>query len=132
MSTSAGEYLQRMGSGRHPDLPETTAGTVRLDIREDGYTDHWYLTIDHQHVEVSRSGEEAELVVRADREAFDRLASGQTHLAASLLRNELTLQGDIRLLMMLRRIFPGPSDARNPHVMAQPSRDTHGERDGRR
>ncbi|SBT37456.1 SCP2 sterol-binding domain-containing protein [Micromonospora auratinigra] len=118
MGASAAEHLARRVAGRHPELPETTAGTLRLDLREEGRTEHWYLTIDRQDVGVSRSAEEAQLVVRADRDVFDRLAAGRLHLAAALLRNDLTVQGDIRLLMTLRRLFPGAPDARHPRDAA--------------
>ncbi|WP_319458409.1 SCP2 sterol-binding domain-containing protein [Micromonospora sp. RTP1Z1] len=118
MSGSAVEHLERRVAGRHPELPETTGGTLRLDLREGVHTEHWYLTIDHQNVEVARSAEEAELIVRADREVFDRLAAGQLHVAAALLRNDLTVQGNMRLLMTLRRLFPGPPGARHPREAA--------------
>ncbi|MCZ7438647.1 SCP2 sterol-binding domain-containing protein [Micromonospora sp. WMMC241] len=118
MSTSAAEHLARAAAGRHPELPETTSGTVRLDMLEGGRTEHWYLTIDRQDVRVERSAEEADLVVRADREVFDRIAAGRLHLAAALLRNDLAGQGNLRLLMTLRRLFPGPPDARHPRDVA--------------
>jgi putative sterol carrier protein len=114
MGTSAVEHLARRVAGRHPDLPENTAGSLRLDLRDGGRTEHWLLTIDHQDVQVSRSSENAELVVRADREVFDRLAEGELNPAAALLRNDLTVQGNLRLLLALRRLFPGPSGARHP------------------
>lgn len=116
---SAAEYLQRRVAGRHPDLPETTAGTLRLDISEDGFTDHWYLTIENQTVRVTRSAEDAELIIRADREVFDELASGRVHVGAALLRNDLTARGRLPLLMSLRRIFPGPPDAHHPRAVAR-------------
>ncbi|PSK62271.1 hypothetical protein B0E53_05819 [Micromonospora sp. MH33] len=118
MSASAAEYLDREVAGRHPDLPETTAGTMRLDLQDGARTDHWYLTIDHQKVRVSRLADEADLVVRAHREVFDRIVAGRLHPAAALLRNDLTAQGDLRLLLSLRRIFPGPPDARHPREVA--------------
>ncbi|GAB3393362.1 SCP2 sterol-binding domain-containing protein [Micromonospora halotolerans] len=114
MSASAAEYLARRVAGRHPDLPETTCGTIRLDLGEGPRTDHWYLTIERQEVRVTRVAEDADLVVRADRQVFDRIAAGRLHVAAALLRNDLTAQGDLRLLLSLRRIFPGPPDARHP------------------
>ncbi|WP_422752529.1 SCP2 sterol-binding domain-containing protein [Micromonospora sp. WMMD708] len=124
MGTSVAEFLDRWDGGRRPDLPETTSGTLRLDAAEDGHTAHWRLTIRDQRVEVTRSADDADLVVRADREVFDRLASGRTHLATALLRNDLSVRGNMRLLMMLRRIFPGPSDARHPREVAR-ERDGH-------
>lgn len=118
MTTSVGEHLRQMGPGRRPDLPDAVGGTVRLDAREDGYTEHWYLTVADQYVHVSRSSDDAELVVRADREVFDRLASGRLHPATALIRNDVTAQGDLRLFVLLRRIFPGPPGARHPREVA--------------
>ncbi|SCG76746.1 SCP2 sterol-binding domain-containing protein [Micromonospora inositola] len=118
MGAAAEEHLERRVAGRHPELPETTAGTLRLDLHDGGQTEHWYVIIDHQNVEVVRSADEAELIVRADRGVFDRLVAGQLHLAAALLRNDLTVQGNLRLFMTLRRLFPGPPGARQPREAA--------------
>lgn len=114
MGMSAAQYLAERVAGQHPDLPENTAGSLRLDLRDGGRTEHWYLLIDRQEVQVLRSFHEAELVVRADREVFDRIADGRLHPAAALLRNDLTVQGNLRLLLTLRRLFPGPPTARHP------------------
>ncbi|MGY0006654.1 SCP2 sterol-binding domain-containing protein [Micromonospora sp. I033] len=118
MSVSAAEYLARRVPGRHPDLPENTAGTLRLDLHEGARTEHWFLTIDRQEVRVDRLADEADLVLRADREVFDRIAAGRLNPAAALLRNDLTAQGNLRLLLALRRLFPGPSGARHPREVA--------------
>jgi putative sterol carrier protein len=118
MTGPAVEFLTHRIAGRHTDLPETTAGTVRLDVSENGWTDHWYLTIDQQTVRVTRSAEEAELVVRADREIFDDLATGRANIVGALLRNDITARGRLPLLRVLRRIFPGPPGARHPRDVA--------------
>ncbi|MCW3839055.1 SCP2 sterol-binding domain-containing protein [Micromonospora yasonensis] len=118
MRSSAVEHLETRVAGWHPDLPENTAGSLRLDLRDDGRTQHWYLTIDGQEVRVTRSSDDAELVVRADREVFDRLSEGRLHPAAALLRNDLTVQGNLRLLLALRRLFPGPAAAQHPRVVS--------------
>ncbi|CCH17241.1 SCP2 sterol-binding domain-containing protein [Micromonospora lupini] len=119
MGTTAARFLQDLDQGRRPDLPATTAGTLRLDMRGEGCTDHWYLTVADQHVRVTRSADDADLLVRADRAVFDQLATGQLHLAEALLRNELTVRGDMALLMLLRRIFPGPAGARHPRALGR-------------
>lgn len=119
MGTTAEQYLQQLDAGRRPNLPETTAGTLRLDLRDDGSTQHWYLTVSDQQVQVTRSADDADLVVRADRWVFDQMVSGRLHPGAALLRNDITLQGDMRLLMVLRRIFAGPSGARHPRDLGR-------------
>ncbi|MER7416082.1 SCP2 sterol-binding domain-containing protein [Micromonospora peucetia] len=117
---SVTEYLRGLGSGRRPDLPETANGTLRFDVRDAGSsTEHWYLTVADQHVDVTRSDEDADLVVRAERRVLDQLAAGRIHPATALMRNELTVRGDFRLFMLLRRIFPGPPNARHPRDAAR-------------
>ncbi|MEV0724889.1 SCP2 sterol-binding domain-containing protein [Micromonospora purpureochromogenes] len=121
MATSGAEFLERLTSRRRPQLPETLSGTIRLDLHDGGSTEHWYLTVHDQCVDVTRSPDDADLVVRADREVFDRLVDGRTEVVQSLMRNELTVQGEMRLLLALRRIFPGPVDARHPRDVARES-----------
>ncbi|MEV4489582.1 SCP2 sterol-binding domain-containing protein [Micromonospora coxensis] len=111
---SVAEYLERLSPGRRPELPRNTVGTIRFDVRQEGRTEHWRLAVRDQRIEVTRAAGEADLVVRADREVFDRLAGGDRHPVQALLRNELTVRGDMRLFMTLRRIFPGPPGARHP------------------
>lgn len=119
MGDTAADYLNQRVAGRHPDLADHLRGTLRLDLRDGGSTEHWRLIIDRQEVRVSRTFEEADLVIRADREVFDRIAEGREHVAAALLRNDLTVEGDMELLMTLRRIFPGPAGARHPRDVAR-------------
>ncbi|MGW3784275.1 SCP2 sterol-binding domain-containing protein [Micromonospora chokoriensis] len=119
MGATAEQYLQQLDDGRRPDLPETTVGTLRLDVRSDGCTDHWYLRVADQRVQVTRSADDADLVVRADRWVFDSMVSGELHPGAAMLRNELTMQGDMRLLLVLRRIFAGPAGARHPRELGR-------------
>ncbi|MEH1058730.1 SCP2 sterol-binding domain-containing protein [Micromonospora sp. CPCC 206171] len=121
MATSGADFLERLTSRRRPQLPETLTGTIRLDLHDGGSTEHWYLTVHDQRVDVTRSPDDADLVVRADREVFGRLADGRTEVVQSLMRNELTVQGEMRLLLILRRIFPGPADARHPRDVARES-----------
>ncbi|RZT77426.1 putative sterol carrier protein [Micromonospora violae] len=128
MGATAEQYLQQLDADRRPDLPETTVGTLRLDVRDDGSTDHWYLTIRDQQVQVARSTEDADLVVGADRSVFDQMANGELHPGAAMLRNELTVQGNMRLLMLLRRIFAGPTGARHPRELGQRAVDAREER----
>ncbi|WP_428966770.1 SCP2 sterol-binding domain-containing protein [Micromonospora fluostatini] len=118
-TTTVEEQLCHSVPGRHADLPETTCGTVRLDLHTGEHTQHWYLTIADQRVEVTRSVAEADLVIGAERAVLDQIAAGELHLSAAFLRNALTARGDLRLMMLLRRLFPGPAGARHPRDAAR-------------
>jgi putative sterol carrier protein len=119
MTESTADYLQHLGDRPYPNLPDTTSGTMRLDIQGEGRTDHWYLTIDQQRVQVVRSARDADLLVRGTQEVFDRLVDGRTHVAVSLMRGEVEVEGNLRLLMLLRRLFRGPEGARHPRDAAR-------------
>lgn len=119
MTDSTADYLRHLEDRPHRNLADTTSGTLRLDIQGEGRTDHWYLTIDHQRVRVTRSARDADLLVRGTQEVFDRLVDGRTHVAVSLLRGEVEVEGNLRLLMTLRRLFRGPAGARHPREAAR-------------
>lgn len=119
MTGPVGDYLQRCVPGRNPDLPETIGGTLRLDVHENAHTTHFRITIDRQNVTVTRSAEDADLVVRGEREVFEQLAAGQANIGSALLRNDVTAEGKLPLLLSLRRIFPGPPQARHPREFAR-------------
>ncbi|MER7441968.1 SCP2 sterol-binding domain-containing protein [Micromonospora avicenniae] len=133
MGTTAAEQLLALTPERRPEIPETLNGTLRLDAYENGWTQHWYLTVTDQHVEVSRSADDADLVLRAHRTVFDRMAAGQLRAPAAMLRNDLTVEGDMRLFVVFRRIFPGKAGARHPREAArQVAVDPNSGRDARR
>ena len=48
-------------------------------------------------------------VIRADRAVFGKIAGVQLNPVAALLRGELHMEGDWRLLVLVQRLFPGPA-----------------------
>ena len=60
------------------------------------------------HVTVSRAAIGADCLVRADKALIDGIARGEVNATAALLRGELTAVGDLELLMVVQRLFPGP------------------------
>jgi putative sterol carrier protein len=100
--------------GREPALGRVT-GTVRCDLLNGGdRVEHWYVAIKKGDVAVSNKSGAADAVVRADRKLFDGFASGNVNVMAALLRGVLEVEGDLRLLALFQRIFPGPPRAAAP------------------
>lgn len=101
--------------GREPALGRVT-GTVRCDVLGSrDRVDHWYVTIKKGDIAVSNKSGAADAVVRADRKLFDGFASGTKNVMAALLRGDVEIEGDLRLLALFQRVFPGP-----PRANAQP------------
>ncbi|MFC5926106.1 SCP2 sterol-binding domain-containing protein [Micromonospora vulcania] len=105
------EDLDRRG---YEPLLAKTAGTVRIDLHEGAQTRHWLLRIDHGRLQVSQEDREADTVIGTSPRLFDDIAAGREHGLAALLRGDMTVLGDARLVVQVERIFPGSPDARGP------------------
>ncbi|MEU1641442.1 SCP2 sterol-binding domain-containing protein [Micromonospora zamorensis] len=105
------EDLDRRG---YEPLLAKTSGTVRIDLHEGAQTRHWLLRIDHGRLDVSQEDQEADTVIGTSPVLFDDIASGREHGLAALLRGDMTVLGDARLVVQVERIFPGSPDARGP------------------
>ncbi|MDG4756376.1 SCP2 sterol-binding domain-containing protein [Micromonospora sp. WMMD710] len=105
------EDLDRRG---YEPLLAKTSGTLRIDLHEGAQTRHWLLRIDHGQLNVSQEDREADTVIGASPALFDDIATGREHGLAALLRGDMTVAGDARLVVQVERIFPGSPDARGP------------------
>jgi hypothetical protein len=112
--TFFGELAQR---GHEPALGRVT-GTVRCDLVDKRDIEHWYVTIKKGDVSVSHKNGAADAVVRADRKLFDGFASGNVNVMAAMLRGVFEIEGDLQLLALFQRIFPGPPRAAAPAEVA--------------
>ena len=70
------------------------------------------MTIDKGDLRVSRRNAAADCILRVDRSSFERAVAGKLNLMAAVLRGEVAVGGDARLLVLLRRLFPKPSRRR--------------------
>ncbi|PWR04817.1 sterol-binding protein [Micromonospora acroterricola] len=105
------EDLDRRG---YEPLLAKTSGTLRIDLHEGAQTRHWLLTIDHGRLNVSQEDREADTVIGTSPALFDDIATGREHGLAALLRGDMTVMGDARLVVQVERIFPGSPDALGP------------------
>ncbi|GAB3354679.1 hypothetical protein GCM10027452_22570 [Micromonospora halotolerans] len=54
-------------------------------------------------------------MVGADPRLFEELVTGEENTIAALLRGDMTVSGDLRLVLQVERTFPGPAESRGPH-----------------
>jgi hypothetical protein len=108
MSDPTTEFFTGLAErGREPML-QRTSGTLRFDLAGPLEVEHWFVRIHRGEISVSRSEDEADCVVRADKELFDRLASGTANAMAAALRGVVEPLGDLQLVVQFQRLFPGP------------------------
>ena len=85
----------------------------RFDVVDGSRTERWLVTIEKGKLGVSRRNGAADAVLRADKAFFDRVVAGELNFMAAVLRGEVDVQGDPRLLVLIQRLFPRPSGRRD-------------------
>jgi putative sterol carrier protein len=108
MTDATTQFFEELARRDHEPLLEHTSGTLRFDITNGKKIDHWFVTIDKGDVSVSHGGGEADASLVASRALFDALASGKVSPVAAVLRGTLAVEGDESLLVLFRRLLPGP------------------------
>jgi putative sterol carrier protein len=89
-------------------LLEKAKGKIRFDLRDGKRVGHWLLSLDDGNVAVSRKNGAADCVVRAEKALFDEIAAGTEDGTAAVLRGAMTIEGDMELMVLFRRVFPPP------------------------
>ncbi len=102
------EFFDGLAERGYEPLVRKLSGSVRFEIADGKRVERKYLTVDKGQISVSGRGSAGDTVIRADRALFGRLATGELNPVAALLRGELAVEGDRRLLAHVRRLFPGP------------------------
>ena len=108
---TAGFFDELASRGNEPLLRKVT-GSARFDVVAGQRTERWLVTIDKGDIRVSRGNAAAGFVLRADKESFDRVVAGELNLMAAVLRGEVAVEGDPRLVVRLQRLFPRPQGGR--------------------
>jgi putative sterol carrier protein len=106
------EFFDGLGGRGHEPLVGKATGTARFDVVDGKRTERWLVTIVKGDIRVSRRNAAADCVVRADKASFDRAVVGELNFLAAVLRGEVVVEGDPKLLVLLQRLFPRPSDRR--------------------
>jgi putative sterol carrier protein len=106
------EFFGRLAEHDHDPLLERANGTVRFDLRDGKRVKRWLLSLENGEVTVSRANSEADCVVRADKALFDEIATGKENATAAVLRGAVTIDGEMELMVLFQRVFPGPRKRR--------------------
>jgi len=101
-----------------PPLLAKAKGSARFDITDGRRTERWRVTIDKGNLGVSRRNVAADCILRVERSSFERAIAGKLNLMAAVLRGEVGIGGDERLIVLLRRLFLKPVRRRR----SQPAR----------
>jgi putative sterol carrier protein len=101
------EQLERRG---HEPLLRKATGVIRFEIVDNGRSERWIVAIDHGDIEVSHRNVAGDCKVRATRELFEQIASGEVNATVAMLRGAIQAEGDWRLLVLAQRLFRHPEE----------------------
>ena len=108
MADATAEFFDNLGRSGHEPLLLRATGTLRFDLAQGKRIERWLVTMRKGNVTVSRKNSEADCVARTDKALFDGIVSGRVNALASLLRGATGVKGDVELLVLFQRLFPGP------------------------
>lgn len=104
--------LEESARGR---LPANRTGVVRFDfVGDQGRTTTWFVSFGNARVIVDQVGREADCVVEMHPETFERLLAGTEHTVSVLFRGVVSVEGDLSLFLLFRRLLPLPAHSGNP------------------
>lgn len=111
-------FFAELAGRAHEPLLRKATGRFRFDVVDGRRTRRWIVTVDGGNLGVAAGGGDASCVVRADKGVFDKLAGGRLNPVAAVLRGDLQVSGDWRLLVLMQRLFPGPRASRRRKATA--------------
>ena len=100
-------FFADLASRGHEPLLRKATGSTRFDVVDGRRTRRWIVEVDKGDIAVSKGGGAASCVLRADKAVFDKVVAGRLNAVAAVLRGELQVEGDWRLLVRMQRLFPG-------------------------
>lgn len=120
---SISTFFDELAGRGHEPLLGKASGSARFDVVDGWRTERWLVALDKGDIDVSRRNVAADCVLRADRASFEQVVAGELNFMAALLRGEVSVKGDPRLLVLLQRLFPRPSDRRPERASRSPRRE---------
>ncbi|WFE30158.1 SCP2 sterol-binding domain-containing protein [Solwaraspora sp. WMMD791] len=116
------EFFDRVSRKENAALLRQVTGTVRFDLARDEQVDYWFVTLDNGVASLTRERRDAECVLRTDGVIFEAMARGEINPMAAMLRGQILVLGDLRLLILIERMMPGPPGAHDPRAYARRER----------
>lgn len=102
MSDEINEFFARLQQHVDPAKLDGIDATYRFDVGEDG---SWRVEIQDGAARVEESQADADCVVRASRETFEKIVRGKQNPATAVMLGKLKIEGDMTLALKLKQLF---------------------------
>lgn len=112
MTATTMELVEGLGQQGHVPSLERLTGKLRLELTDGDDTERLVVTVDRGDVAVSHRGGKVDCVIRTDKKTFEGMATGRVNTMAAVLRGLVGVEGDLNMLVLFQRGFPGPPGPR--------------------
>ncbi|MFF3855356.1 glycogen debranching N-terminal domain-containing protein [Micromonospora sp. NPDC002575] len=129
LSARLDQFFAGLPEAARGRLPATPTGLIAFRlVADDAPPSTWFVTLADGRARVDRHGHDPDCVVETRPETLERLVAGVDHIVAMLFRGVVSVEGDLSLFLVFRRLLPAPADstASEPAAGISPS----AERDG--
>ncbi len=112
MPDATTEFFEQLGKRGHEPALARATGTMRFDLTDGKRTVRWRVVINKGDVKVSRANGSADTIARTNKDLFDGIVTGKANPVTAMLRGEFGVEGNLELVVLFQRLFPGPPKAR--------------------
>ena len=98
-------FFEEVGREGHVRLLEHSSGTILIELKDEGSTERWYVTIHRGDVSVSRKGVAPDCTMRTDGKTFDAIIAGKMNTLPALLRGLAEVEGRVGLLVAMQALY---------------------------
>jgi ubiquinone biosynthesis protein UbiJ len=106
MSSALTDFLDGLAARGHEPLLAKTSGRVCFEVVDDEGEERRLVCIDHGHIDLVAGDIGADCTLRATRDVFERVATGEVNAMAAVLRGVIVVDGNWELLVRFQRLFP--------------------------
>jgi putative sterol carrier protein len=101
-------FFDQLATRTDEPLLRKATGVTALEVVDGRTVRRWLVEVDKGRISVRKGSGAAGCVVRADKAVFDKIAAGRLNAVAAVLRGDVAVEGDWRLLVRMQRLFPSP------------------------
>jgi putative sterol carrier protein len=112
MSDLAATFFQELATRGHDPRLARASGVVRLEVGKGRRARVWHVELRKGDILVAPGKGAADCTIRADEPTIEGILAGRINPVTALLRGQIELDGNTQLLVLFRRLLPGPARKR--------------------
>jgi hypothetical protein len=113
VTDSIASFFDELAQRGHDPRLRRGSGAVRFESGKGARARAWHVELSKGNITVSQKRGQAHCTLRADDETTAAILSGRLNPVAAVLRGAVEVEGDTRLLVLFRRLLPGPPPKRS-------------------